>query len=120
MTLGKSIAGGSALVRADGRIDESSAEAFERALMSAVAQAPHAVAVDMSGVEHISSAGLRALMNALRLARAQHKRFVLAALAPGLQEVLKIGRFHQMFDIYPAVRDALEAVSSPRLDAIGA
>ena len=61
--------GGAAVVKPEPRLDLTNADAFKDFLTQAVAVVPSAVIVDMSGVEYISSAGLRSLMIALRTAK---------------------------------------------------
>jgi anti-anti-sigma factor len=110
MTLAETMLGGAAVVEAEGRIEMADAEAFQEALLGAVSRARTAVAVDMAGVDHISAAGLWALMNAHRAAEAAGKVFALAEVTPAVTEILSIGRFDAVFPVYPNVRDALAAI----------
>jgi len=99
-----------------GRIDHSHAEEFQQAL------APHLrdcvkdgapLVIDFSGVNYISSIGLRALMVAIKQVKAQGGRMVLAALTPLVLEVFKISRFDMLFEIFadrPAALAALAAL----------
>ena len=112
MQLASSARRGALVVAPAGRIDHASAEAFAAALQ------PHldrckagvdALIVDMSGVEYISSVGLRALMVASKQAEAQAGRIAIAALSPMVREVFEISRFDMVFRIYPSLDDALEA-----------
>ena len=52
------------------------------------------IVLDMSGVDYLSSVGLRALMIAARKVKAQGGRMVVAALTPLVLEVFQIGRAH--------------------------
>jgi anti-sigma B factor antagonist len=113
MAFGETTVGGAALVRADGRIDMSNADAFKDALMSAVSTARSAVIVDMAGVDYISSAGLRSLMIAFRGAKGAGKAFGVAALTPLVLEIFTISRFNLVFPLYGGVREALYAVGAP-------
>jgi len=110
MTVGETMHGGSALVRADGWIDKTNAGAFKDALMLGVTRARHAVVVDMGGVEYIGAAGLKSLVLALRSAKADRKGFALAGLSPKVLEFFRISEANKMFPVYPEVPDALEAV----------
>ena len=111
MAFGETTMGGAALVRADGRIDMSNADAFKDTLSSAVSNATRAVVVDMAGVDYISSTGLRALMVAFRAAKAAGKGFGVAALTPLVMEIFTISRFNLVFPLYGAVGEALEALA---------
>ena len=112
--------GGAALVKADGRVDMSNADAFKDALMSAVSTARSAVIVDMAGVDYISSAGLRSLMIAFRAAKDAGKAFGVAALTPLVLEIFTISRFNMVFPLYGAVHEALYAVGAPSSPNTGA
>jgi anti-sigma B factor antagonist len=113
MAFGETTVGGAALVKADGRIDMSNADAFKDSLISAVSTAKSAVIVDMAGVDYISSAGLRSLMIAFRSAKAAGKAFGVAALTPLVLEIFTISRFNLVFPLYGGVREALYAVGAP-------
>jgi anti-anti-sigma factor len=103
-----------ALVKVEGRIDHVSAPAFEGELL------PHAegctgeekkLLLDCSGLAYMSSAGLRVLMIAAKRCRKQNGQMVLAALQPTIQEIFRISRFDTVFEVFPSVRAALEAIS---------
>jgi anti-sigma B factor antagonist/stage II sporulation protein AA (anti-sigma F factor antagonist) len=111
MAFGATTVGGAAVVKVDGRIDMSNAEAFRESLVSAVATAKRAVIVDMGGVDYISSAGLRSLMIAFRAAKADGKGFAVASLRPLVLEIFTISRFNLVFPLYGGVREALQALA---------
>jgi len=111
MAFGESTVGGAALVEADGRIDMSNADAFKDSLVTALGAAKRAVIVDMSGVDYISSAGLRALMIAFRAAKDAGKGFGVAALTPLVLEIFTISRFNLVFPLFGDVREALAALA---------
>lgn len=111
MAFEETTVGGAILVKADGRIDMSNAEAFRESLVSSVAAAKSAVIVDMAAVDYISSAGLRSLMIAFRSAKATGKGFAVAALRPLVLEIFTISRFNLVFPLYGGVREALVALA---------
>jgi len=99
-----------------GRIDHTHADGFQQAL------APHlrdcvgggaALLIDFSGVNYISSIGLRALMVAIKQVKAQGGRMVLAELTPLVLEVFKISRFDMLFEIFADRASALAALGGP-------
>jgi anti-sigma B factor antagonist/stage II sporulation protein AA (anti-sigma F factor antagonist) len=107
---------GNALVlNAQGRIDHAHADGFKTALDPSLAQCVRGgpgIVLDMSGVEYISSVGLRALMVAAKQIKSQGGRMVVAALAPVVREVFEISRFHLVFEIFDSVDAALAALGS--------
>jgi anti-sigma B factor antagonist len=109
-----------ALIQVAGRIDHTTAKAFEDALSPHVAGCAgeeKILLLDFSGVTFISSAGLRVLMIAAKQCRKQKGKIALAALRPMIQEVFQISRFDSLFEVFPTVRAALQAISPAAVSA---
>ena len=99
-----------------GRIDHATADPFSQALGTHVAQCAAggpAIVLDMSGVDYISSVGLRALMVAAKQVKTQGGRIAVAALTPMVREVFQISRFHLVFDLFDEVDAALDSLQKP-------
>ena len=97
-----------------GRIDQSTADLFDKALKPFLdtcrnGEAP--LIIDFSGVDYISSVGLRVLMLASRQVKSQSGRFAIAALTPVVAEVFQISRFNLVFQVF-ATPDAAAAALS--------
>jgi anti-anti-sigma factor len=102
------------LVRVAGRIDHSTAQVFEDALLPLLDGCPgegKKALLDLSGVVYMSSAGLRVLILAAKQCRKQYGEIVIAALQPLLQEVFRIGRLEMVFKVFKTVREGLAAIS---------
>jgi anti-anti-sigma factor len=102
------------VVRAAGRLDQDTCETFRGDLLKYVDEAAGgggAIVLDLSGLEYVSSAGLRCFMLASRQAKAQHGRIYVAALQPMVAEIFEISHFNLVFQVFPTVRDAIGAVS---------
>jgi anti-anti-sigma factor len=103
-----------------GRLDQDTCDAFRADLMvhvEATARDSGAIILDLTGLEYVSSAGLRCFMLASRQAKAQHGRIVVAALQPMVAEIFEISHFNLVFQVFPQVREALGAVSADALAA---
>lgn len=97
-----------------GRIDHGSAEGFKDALrrhLERCAAGQDQLVLDLSGVDYISSAGLRVLMLARKQAKAQGGTLVVTGLTPVVKEIFEISRFTVVFEVFPSVRDALARIS---------
>ena len=97
-----------------GRLDHDNCEAFRAGLQPLLDRALAArqrIVVDLSGLEYVSSAGLRCFMLAAKQAGTQGGKIVLAALRPVVAEIFQISRFDMVFELHPSVREALAAVS---------
>ena len=71
-----------------------------------------AVVLDLSGLEYVSSAGLRCFMLASRQAKSNRARIAVAALQPMVAEIFEISHFNLVFQVFPTVREALGALSA--------
>ena len=103
-----------------GRIDYLTAGGLEQALLPLLepsADAPPAIVLDFSGVHYISSAGLRVLMIAAKKMQARKGAIGVAALQPMVQAIFDATRWNQIVDVFPSVRDALEALPGTALAA---
>jgi len=76
-----------------------------------------AIVLDLSGLDYVSSAGLRCFMLASRQAKSQHGRIFVAALQPMVAEIFEISHFNLVFQVFPSVREALGAVSTEAASA---
>jgi anti-anti-sigma factor len=98
-----------------GRLDQDTCEAVRPDLMAHVERAAQdggAVVLDLSGLEYVSSAGLRCFMLASRQAKAQRGRIAVAAMQPMVSEIFEISHFNLVFQTFPTVREALAAAST--------
>jgi anti-sigma B factor antagonist len=107
MNLSEKKLGDAVVVAATGRIDLANSDAF-RDRLSEVQAGAKALICDFSGVEYISSAGLRVLMIVFKKGKAEGKAFAVAALAPLVKEIFTISRFDLVFPLFDTVRDALQ------------
>jgi anti-anti-sigma factor len=102
---------GAAVARPRGRIDEASWQDFAACLTDGVAVASAAPAkkliIDFSGVQYMSSRGLRALTLGKREADAAGVAIVLAAPNEIMREILAISRYDKLFAVAATVEAAL-------------
>jgi anti-anti-sigma factor len=115
MDLNSRIQGNITILAPRGRVDHASAEFFSAALKPHLAECKTGgmpLVLDFSGIEYISSVGLRALMLAARQAKAQNGRIAIAALAPMVKEVFEISRFNLVYRVFDQVDEAVAGLSS--------
>ena len=91
----------------NGRIDESTWEAFAGRMSAAIDQAADEklseLIVDLSGLDYMSSRGLRVLTMAKRQADAASMTITLAAPNEVMREILAISRYDKLFHISDSV-----------------
>ena len=115
--------GNAVVLAAAGRIDHASAEGFKEALQPHLAQCKaggDVVVLDFSGIEYISSVGLRVLMLAAKQAKWQQGAVAVAALRPVVKEIFEISKFTLVIPCFARVRDALAELAPAALVTYGA
>jgi anti-anti-sigma factor len=78
------------------------------------------VVIDLTGVEYISSVGLRVLMAASKEAKTHGRTLAVCGLQPVVREIFEISRFNLVLKVFPTLREALTAVSPAALAAFEA
>jgi serine/threonine-protein kinase RsbW len=105
--------GETTLVHAEGRLDFGAAAGFQRELeatLAGSARKPLAVIIECTGLDYVSSAGLRALLQAARGAQRARISFALSALKPSVREVFELSGFNRLMDVHPDRATALAHV----------
>jgi len=103
-------AGDVLIVRMSGRLDSSTAQPAEESFSRALGDGPPRLAVDLSKVEYVSSAGLRVLLVVAKKVQQAKGKVVLFGLVPNVREVFSISGFDQIFSIEPDAAAAVAAV----------
>ena len=98
------------MVVVKGRIDSSTAPQLTEALEGLTGDGRYKIALDMSGLEYMSSAGFRALLSSQRVCKRYNRgEIVLAVVPQRVQDALELAGFTELFKVYA---DAVEAVGS--------
>lgn len=84
-----------------GRLDGSNAQTHERDLLALLVDEVHSVTIDLSGLDYISSAGLRVLLVTAKAAKAKGGKVVLLTPKPAILDVLKISGFDRILEVRP-------------------
>lgn len=98
------------LIKARGRVDSATANQLAEAFEALNKAGKYRIALDMSEIDYISSAGLRALINAQKNSkRAQDGSVVLACVPKRIYEVIDLAGFVPLFKFFNDVAAALES-----------
>lgn len=106
-----------AVLGAVGRLDHNTAASFRQSISPYIKQDCEILLFDFSGVEYISSAGLRELLIASKQRKADSRIMVVCEASDVVQEVFEISRFSLVIDLFPSVIIALTALSPTALAA---
>jgi anti-anti-sigma factor len=90
------------VVTVQGRADGECADELEAALRTAIGGNAR-VAADLAGLDYISSAGLRALLEAARAAQSKGAQFAICSPKPGVKRVFEISGLHRILQIQGAL-----------------
>ncbi len=96
------------LVTITGRIDSVTAPKLAEALDAINNESRFKIAIDMAGLEYMSSAGFRALISAQRTCKRFNRgEVVLASVPENIRAALELAGFTSLFKIYPDVTTAV-------------
>jgi anti-anti-sigma factor len=105
MQIGEARVGGIVAIVPAGRIDTTTAPVLEQHLTALLVSGERRLVVDFSGVEYISSAGLRVMLLLARRVRDVDGRLGLCAMGDPVRQVFQLAGFLPLFAVH-ATRDA--------------
>lgn len=112
MELTHEVSNGLLVVRPGSRIDSSNAAAFEARCAALIAEGPPKVIIDFSGVDYISSAGLRVLLVAAKSAKSKGGALTLCGLRGNVHEVIEVSGFDTLLGVHDGVSEAAAALGA--------
>jgi anti-sigma B factor antagonist len=102
----------STIVTVDGSIDALTAPDLGHTLAGEIAEGHTNLIVNLIGVEFMSSAGLRALLGALKESRSHGGDLRIASTNPGVDKVLKMSGFNNIAKVFPSQAEAVMSFGS--------
>jgi anti-sigma B factor antagonist len=94
------------VIRPQGYFNASNAWQFEREMTAALAQQENTtLVVDLSSVESLDSAGVMALVSALKVADSLGKKLRLASVSPSIKIIFELTQLDQVFEIWELEAD---------------
>ena len=94
-----------------GRLDANTAEEFRAKILRIIEDGSHNVVLDCEGLDYISSAGLRVVLEAVKRAKQSQGKIVLCSLQPYIQEVFEVSKFDAFLPLALTLTDALKEFS---------
>jgi anti-anti-sigma factor len=88
------------IIKVTGRVDSSNVSEFESALRASLDAGRHHLVADLSGIDYMSSAGLRALVATLRECKRHSGDLIIAQPSSRMREVLTLAGLDSVFAIY--------------------
>ena len=109
MEFAQELAGDVVIVKLSGRLDSSTAPPAEENFARVLAGGALHLAIDMSNLEYISSAGLRVLLVVAKKVQQGQGKVVLFGLVRNVREVFSISGFDRIFTIQSDMAAAVGA-----------
>lgn len=101
--------GGATVLSARGRIDSMSAGHLGEALTREISAGHTTLVLDLAGVDYMSSAGLRELVNALKKVKRVSGDLRLAQPSRRVREVMEMAGLDTIFLIFDSSAEAVES-----------
>lgn len=101
---------GALILRPTKRIDSSTAKSFEEQASALVEAGPKKVIIDLSGLDYISSAGLRVVLTTAKRVKAEGGGLTLSGVQNNVKDVFEVSGFASIFGMHASVEDALAAL----------
>ena len=95
------------VIKVTGRVDSATAPDLETALKQLVDGSKTKIVLDLTNVEYMSSAGLRAMVSTLKAVKRVNGDLRLASPSSRVEEVLRLAGLTSIFSIYPSQKDAV-------------
>ena len=95
------------IMKVKGRVDSETAPELDNALTNLLNGNRNKIVLDLQAVEYLSSAGLRALVKALKEAQNSGGDLRLASVSEPIEVILRTVGMMQMFKMYPSEQEAM-------------
>lgn len=96
------------IITIDGRLDASNAPVAEGEINKALDGEQNRLLFDLSGLEYLSSGGLRVILGAAKEIRRREGKVALAALKEYVYEIFEVSGFTAMIPIKDTVEEGLK------------
>jgi len=100
------------IVKVTGSVDALTAADLSKVLTTQITDGRTNLVVDLTGVEFMSSAGLRTLLGAVKEARSNGGDLRIISTNPGVDKVLKMSGFNNIAKVFPSQAEAVSSFGS--------
>ena len=107
-----------AVMRVTGEIDMATAPRLRQHVLNVTARKPSGLVLDLDRVEFIDSTGLGVMVGAAKRMRMIDGGFRIVCSQPHLNELFKITRLNEVFDLYESLEDALATVTGTLVEGV--
>jgi anti-anti-sigma factor len=101
------------IVAPTGRLDTTTSTDLEKHLLGRLDANERRLVVDLTGIEYVSSAGLRVLLLVAKRLRTTSGDLVLCGLGPAVRQVFELAGFLSLFRLEASRDQALARLTAP-------
>lgn len=101
--------GNATVVAVTGRVDSMNANVFGEGMVAPIDEGKVNIALDLSGLEYMSSAGLREIVGSLKKGRRDGGDVRIAAPSDRVREVLELAGLDTIVEIYDTLTEAINS-----------
>lgn len=95
------------ILRLNGRLDAVSSPTAERKVFDYINSGQYKLLLDFSGVDYLSSAGMRMLLSVTKKLKTLSGKVVLFGVTPNVMDVLKMSGFDHVLELAKTEEDGL-------------
>lgn len=106
MNVTTSLTGDTQTFTLSGRLDSETAPDFERQCFEDIRSETRALILDLTGLEYLSSAGLRTILSAGKGVQAKGGKVVLCVQKGLIRQIIEASGFHKLFTICDTIEEA--------------
>lgn len=103
--------GGIVILTLNGRLDTNTSSSLETKFGQLSGAGNKQFVFELTGLDYVSSAGLRIFLVAAKKLKAVGGKLALAGMSANVKEVFDMSGFSSIFAIYPGEADAIAALS---------
>lgn len=100
------------ILRFEGRLDAISSPIAEKKIFDSINIGQHKLLFDFSGVEYLSSAGMRMLLSTTKKLKTLSGKLVICSMATNVADVLKMSGFDHVLELAKSEKDGLKKLLS--------
>ena len=101
--------GNAKVIKLEGKLDVNLSISIETELEQLVESGSTKLILELSGVEYLSSSGIRVFISIMRKIKSKEGKLVLACVPDIIKKILKTVELEDLFEVYESVDDALAA-----------
>ena len=95
------------ILRISGRLDSLSSQEMEARIEKLIAQGETRILLDFTGVDYLSSAGMRMILATYKKVQGVLGQFALCSVGDGVMDILKMSGFDTLLHVYPTKEEAI-------------